>query len=459
VVGLSRLEVLDPVLRFLPEVDKPRRHLAFKEKFGWTVGVLVLYFVLLQIEVYGVSAGSLDYFGALRAVLAGSHGSILALGIGPIVTASIVLQLLVGGKIIDLDMAEAEDRALFQGTQKLLTIILCFFEGVVYAFSGMYEVMPNAVWIVALQLALGGILVMFLDEVVSKWGVGSGVGLFIAAGVSTTIVQGSINFLPDPYSGGQISGAIPAFIASVLRGAPQIWRPVLPSMVSLFFTLVVFLVVVYAESLKVEIPLSYSRVGIRGKYPIRFAYASVIPLILTMALFANIRLWAGVLSSRGITLLGEVENNLVVSGPAKYFQHPGDLFTHYMDPGYLVHTAVYVLLVVACCVVFALLWVQLTNIGPREVAKQIHSSGMHIPGFRRDRRIIEEVLNRYIPTVTVLGAIFVGLLASFADLTDAIGSGTGVLLTVGIIHQMYQEIREEQGAEMFPMIRNLLGRR
>jgi preprotein translocase subunit SecY len=455
---LSRLEIIDPILRFLPEVDKPRRHVSFKEKFMWTGGVLILYFALLQINIYGVTPESLDMFGALRAVLAGSAGSILALGIGPIVTSSIVLQLLVGGKILDLDMSQPSDRALFQGTQKLLTIILCVFEGIVYTMSGVYGATEGVFWLVVLQLALGGILVMFLDEVVSKWGIGSGVGLFIAAGVSQTILQGSINPLLDRDSG-LIAGAIPAFIQSILKGNPEIWRAGrLPSMVSVFFTFIVFLIVVYAESLKVEIPLSYSRVGMRGKYPIRFTYASVIPLILTMALFANFRLWAGVLSSRGIQILGRVEGGNAVSGLARYLQHPGDIFNYGGTPGYGIHALFYVLLVVACCVLFALLWVELTNIGPKEVAKQIHSSGMHIPGFRKDRRIIERILGRYIPAVTVLGGIFVGLLASFADLTNAIGSGTGVLLTVGIVYQIYQEIQKEQAAEMFPIVKDFLGR-
>jgi preprotein translocase subunit SecY len=76
---LSRLEVIDPILRFLPEVVKPNRHVSFKEKFLWTSGVLVLYFALLSIDVYGVAEQTLDIFGALRAVLAGSQGSILAL--------------------------------------------------------------------------------------------------------------------------------------------------------------------------------------------------------------------------------------------------------------------------------------------------------------------------------------------------------------------------------------------
>ncbi len=96
--------------------------------------------------------------------------------------------------------------------------------------------------------------------------------------------------------------------------------------------------------------------------------------------------------------------------------------------------------------------------GPRDVARQIHASGLHIPGFRKDIRVIERVLKRYIPAVTVIGGAFVGLLASFADLTNALGSGTGVLLTVGIVYQLYQEIQREQAAEMFPVIREFLGR-
>jgi preprotein translocase subunit SecY len=91
------------------------------------------------------------------------------------------------------------------------------------------------------------------------------------------------------------------------------------------------------------------------------------------------------------------------------------------------------------------------------VAKQLHSGGMQIPGFRGDIRIIEKVLNRYIPAVTLMGGLAVGLLAAFGDLTGCLGGGTGVLLTVGILYRLYEEMAKEQLFEVHPMLRKIMG--
>jgi preprotein translocase subunit SecY len=84
-------------------------------------------------------------------------------------------------------------------------------------------------------------------------------------------------------------------------------------------------------------------------------------------------------------------------------------------------------------------------------------SGMQIPGYRRSGRPIEAVLKRYIPVVTVLGGIIVGLVASFADFFGAFGTGTGILLSVGIIYQYYELLMKERAAEMYPAFRRILG--
>ena len=124
---MSALEVLEPIFKFIPEVKSPVHREEFNEKLKWTAIVLVLYFFLTQIPLYGVSAASIDQFAQLRAVMAGSFGSILTLGIGPIVTASIVLQLLVGSNLLDLDLSSHKDKSQFQATQKVLSIIFTLF--------------------------------------------------------------------------------------------------------------------------------------------------------------------------------------------------------------------------------------------------------------------------------------------------------------------------------------------
>jgi len=443
-------EALLPIFSFLPQVKSPTYRVPFKEKLKWTGVILILYFVLCQIPLFGLSDISVDQFAQLRAVMAGSFGSIMTLGIGPIVSASIILQLLVGGKIINLDLSQAEDKALFQGTQKLLAIIFTLFEGIVLVITGSLQAAsPELIWIMILQITIGGILIIFLDEVISKWGFGSGVGLFIAAGVSSQIITGAFNPLSTPVSPDVPSGAIPQFIYLLTTSQPDF--TVLIPIISL---IVVFLVVVYAESLRVEIPLSFGGVkGARGKYPLKFIYASNMPVILTSALLLNVQLFAAVFQKIGFPILGNIENGQAVNGLAYYLTTP-NLSTVMTNPlGVIFYAVVFI----TACIIFAWLWVELSNIGPKAVAKKLHGMGMQIPGHRSSRTHFERILKKYIPAITVMGGAFVGLLAFGADLTGALGGGTGVLLTVGIVYKLYEEIAQEQLMDMHPMLRNFLG--
>ncbi len=444
------IEKLEPIFTLLPQVGSPTYRVPFKEKLKWTGIILILYFILGQVALFGLSATAVDQFAALRAVLAGSFGSIITLGIGPIVSASIILQLLVGGKIIKLDLSQPRDKVIFQGTQKLLAIIFTVFEGAVLVLTGaLSPSSPELVWILILQITIGGILIIFLDEVVSKWGFGSGVGLFIAAGVAQTIVVGSFNFLSSPTSPGVPSGAIPHFIYTLTTSQPDF-----SLLIPVFAVIVVFLVVVYAESMRVEIPLSYGGVkGARGKYPLKFIYASNMPVILASALLLNVQLFATLFQKLGIPIFGTYSNGKAVSGLALWLTTP-TLSMIFTNP---LQVLFYAVVFVGICILFAWLWVELSGIGPKQVSKQLYQMGMQIPGFRSNRGQFERILKKYIPAITIMGGAFVGLLAFGADLTGALGGGTGVLLTVGIVYKLYEEIAQEQLMDMHPMLRRFLG--
>jgi preprotein translocase subunit SecY len=445
------LEKLQPIFSIIPQVRSPIQRLSFRDKIKWTGIILILYFALTNISLFGLSSAAVDQFGALRAVMAGSFGSILTLGIGPIVSASIILQLLVGGKILNLDLSRHEDKALFQGTQKLLAIIFTLFEAAVLVLAGAVPPSdPSFTALLVAQITLGGIAIIYMDEVVSKWGFGSGVGLFIVAGVSQQILVGAFNFLPAATSPGVPSGKIPQFIYLLTTGAPDFTL-----LIPIFATIIVFLIVVYAESMRIEIPLSYGGVkGARGKYPLRFIYASNMPVILTSALLLNVQLFASVFQKIGFPILGQVSNGQAINGIAYYLTTPTSLSILLTDP---LKVLIYAIVFLGSCVLFAWLWVELSGIGPKQVAKQLHQMGMQIPGQRSSRAHFERILKRYIPGITVLGGLFVGLLAFGADLTSALGGGTGILLTVGIVYRLYEEIAQEQLMDMHPMLRKFLG--
>lgn len=451
-------ERLSPLFRFLPEVDIPKRHIPFKEKITWSAIILIIYYLLGEIPLYGMTQTAQDQFGYFKAVLASEAGTLVTLGIGPVVMAGIFMQLFQGADILHFDLSSHEGKALFQGTQKSLAIFLCVFEAAMYVWSGAFG-RPDAPvrTFLVVQMAFGAFMVLLMDEVVTKWGFGSGISLFIAGGVAKDIFWKMFSFLEVEEFPGQFVGAIPDFIRSIIAGTPTWTRTGLPDMVQVMFTVLIFLVVVYAESMRVEIPLSYGRFkGVRGRYPIRFIYASVIPVILTSAMIASANLVTRMLTSRfGLAFLGTFDSQGNPEGGLMYYlSSPVGLGQVVEDP---IRATTYLAIMVGGCILFATLWIELTNMGPKAVAERLQESGMQIPGFRRDPRIVEKVLNRYIPKVTIMGGATIGLLASFANFTNALGTGTGILLTVGIVYRLYEDLMREQMSEMFPALRSFLG--
>lgn len=455
----SKLYALEPIIHKLPEVRSPKRHIPFKEKFIWSGLALIIYLVMSQIPLFGIGEEAINYFGQLQYVLASRAGTLMQLGIGPIVTSGIIMQLLVGANLINLDLHDSRDKALFTGTQKILAILVGAFQASAFVLSGALvprEDFAAAIPFMILQLVVGVIVVLYMDELVSKYGFGSGISLFIAGGVSSMVFWQAFN-PTQVQGGGAIGGAIPNFIVALGKGTPSalrqaFFRPGIPNMMGVIATIIVFLIVIYAVNMRIEIPLSYSRYGgMRGRYPIKFLYASVIPVILSTVVFTNVSILARV---TGFSFLGRFEGNTVVGGLYYYLTSPNGIGQLTAQP---LRALVYLPVLTVFCMGFAWLWVQMTNMGPSDVADQLKRSGMSIPGFRRDTRIMEKMLARYIKPVTLLGGAFVGILAASADFLGALSSGKGILLAASIIYRLYREIAKEQLSEMFPAARRLLG--
>ncbi|MEI6795785.1 MAG: preprotein translocase subunit SecY [Methanomassiliicoccales archaeon] len=518
----SRLYKLKPLTDRLPAVKKPEGHVHFRTKMLWVILILVFYFVMTNIMLYGLDQSkTLDIFAQYRAILAGAQGSLMHLGIGPIVTASIIMQLFVGAKIIKLDLTDKEDKSVYQSSQKFLVIVMILVEAIPQVFgylvpssglvSGLNTVFGSggaingasmAQVIIIMQLFAGSYIVFLMDEVVSKWGIGSGISLFIAAGVAQALFTGTLNAEAStptqPLSASNPpAGTIPKVLyllgttpAGGMTGGGyeklllQNPNPV----IALVGTIVIFLIVAYVESVRIELPLSHGNArGARGRYPIKLIYASNIPVILMSALLANVAMFTLLLWSnpglRQIPLIGgqnwlgwyQTGSTTASGGLAWYLSMPrgvGGWLLPILDPSrygglaqghdslqIIIHVCVYVGVMVVGSVLFAKFWIMTTNMGPEAVAKQIESSGMQIPGFRRDPRVLKRVLERYIPVVTVISGAFVGALAAGADMIGTVGnaSGTGLLLTVGIMIQFYEAIGREQMMEMHPVLRGFFG--
>jgi len=509
----SLLFKFKPLIERWPAVAKPEGHVNFRSKLLWTLTCLILYYVLTNVTIYGLSSNVIDLFSQYRFIMAGASGSIMHLGIGPIVTASIILQLFVGAKIIKLDLTKQEDKAIYQGFQKVLVIIMIFVEAIPQIFGYLKPTdalvgMVGTGWadaIIVIQLVIGALLVFFMDELISKWGIGSGISLFIAAGVSQAIFTGLFNWLPVGNATSLSltnppAGVIPGtyyYITNLNLGDLTSWGyqtifvgnariGYQNAIVPLLGTIFIFLLVVYAESTRIELPLAHGGVrGARGRYPIRLIYASNIPVILMAALLANINMFALLLYQSDLPLLGhqwwigyypsdpttgQLLTTTAAGGGAWYLSGPNGV-TSWLLPilsggdgmhsslQYALKVIIYLTVLIVGSILFAKFWIETTDMGPAAVARQIQSSGMQIPGFRRDPRVLRKVLERYIPIVTVIGGAAVGALAGFANLIGTVGnaSGTGLLLTVGILIHLYEDIAKEQAMEMHPVLRGFFG--
>lgn len=456
------LKIFEPIIKLLPEVEAPTAKPALKQRLMWTGFALVIFAILGVIIPFGTAPTQQGGFlSQLQLITASKIGTLATLGIGPIVMASIILQLLAGAKVISINFQDPEQKRLFQGLQKLGAFAFCFFEAGIYVTSGFVPAMPGFLNVIALiaQLALAGILLVYLDELVSKYGIGSGVGLFIAAGVSFTIFWQAFSWV-TPAGTGTYVGLVPQLLQGIMSGEVR-EAAVFP----LVFTILVFLVVVFAEATKIEVPLTFGKIrGFGARYPLKFLYVSNIPVIFAAALLANVQLWGVAMDGFGFPLLGHFENNQPVSGIAMYVKAPyGQLSTPTQvgitlsSPDILLNILVFTIIMLVFCVVFGRFWVEMSNMGPKQVASQLQSVGLHVPGFRRDPRVIEMVLERYIPMLTIVGSLGVGLIAVLADLTGALGTGTGLLLTVGIIYRIYEELAAQQAFEMMPQLKGIFG--
>jgi preprotein translocase subunit SecY/protein transport protein SEC61 subunit alpha len=471
VIALRFLELFKPISRVIPEVKPPERKVSFQNRLIWTFLALLIYYIMSEIPLYGIpiTSGG-DSYTTYRVIFASTRGTLMELGIGPIVTAGLIIQLLAGSDLISFDRSSSEDRGLFTTASKFFSIVMIIVQASLYIISGQYGTATlTKSLIIFAQLLFAGLIIMLLDELIQKgWGIGSGISLFIVGGIAANVWWMSFSFMNYD---GRAYGAIIAFFQGIFSGMPVLeWfyrSNGAPDMVGFFTTIAVFLFVIYVEGMRVELPISHSMYrGYRGRMPIKLLYVSNIPVILAYALFENFKIlgqfvwsrWNVSNDSNWLNWFGTFQYSsngqaTATGGLVYYITSPGTLQNVLNSP---VRAIVYALIVITFCVIFSVTWLEIGGLGAEDMADQLLASGMQIPGFRRNRQPIVTLLNRYIPTITIIGGAIVGALAAFSDFFGVFGSGTGALLAVSILYQYYQTMVQEQVADLYPFLRGAL---
>ncbi len=453
--------VFKKLIENLPEVKGPKEKPSFGNRLKWTIFMLIFFFILSNIPLYGLSENALSQFEYLSIILGASFGSVMSLGIGPIVTASIVLQLLLGAGLVNINVKTHEGKRLYQGIQKMTAIFFTIFEALIYVLMRGLEASPGLEFILIFQLFLGGLAVILMDEVIGKYGFGSGISLFIVGGVAWQLCVRTFNFI-GPEKTIQPIGKIPVLITSIINSDAI---GAISALVAIIATILIFLIVIYVQSIKVEIPLSFGRVrGFGIRWPLSFLYTSNIPVILTAALHANFQLFATLAqkATGHATFLGGFNSSgVITSGLVYWISAPsGGILDSIITGSFswimLIQSLGYIIFMVLGSIMFSIFWMKTSGMDAQSQAKQLSASGMGVPGFRKDNRIFESILERYILPLTIMGGAAVGLLAALADITGALVRGTGLLLSVMIIYKMYEEIAQQYAMDSNPIAKKMI---
>jgi len=469
--GVRFLDLVKPFTPILPEIIAPERKIPFNQRVMWTAVTLLIFLVMSQIPLYGiVSSDSSDPLYWLRMMLASNRGTLMELGISPIISSGMVFQLLAGSQMIDVNLDLKADRELYQTAQKLFAIIISIGQATVYVATGMYglpsELGAGICLLLVLQLVVAGVIVILLDELLQKgYGLGSGISLFIATNICEGIMWRA--FSPTTINTGrgpEFEGAVIALVHLLFSWSNKtralkeaFYRQNLPNVMSLLATLAIFCAVIYLQGFRVEIPVKSSKFrGQRGSFPVKLFYTSNMSIMLQSALTSNVFLVSQMLYNRFpenilIKLLGVWEHKegsaqlFAVSGLAYYISPPLNLTDALLDP---IHTAIYVVFMVTACATFSRVWLDVSGSGPKDVAKQLKEQNMVIAGHREQS--MHKELKRIIPVAAAFGGACIGLLSVVSDLIGALGSGTSILLAVTIIYGYY-EMAAKEGSSLAGM--------
>jgi len=471
------IDLLGKVSYYLPSVKKPERRPSLYERLAWTGAVLLMFLIMGNVPLFGIPQQAvIEQLSVYTLIFGARNGTLMQLGISPIVTAGIILEVLVGAKIIELDLTDPEQREKFTAAQKGLALILAIVEATAYAVSSFglrIRLTPEQQILAIIQLVFASMIVMLFDELLQKgWGIGSAISLFILTNVAEAVTWSMFSIAPSTIPAeGTYYGVIPELVNRIFTGnvIGIFVRKNLPDLLGLISTIAFMLLLIYLHGVRVEIPIAIQRYrGVRSKIPLNFLYVSNVPVLLFSIFIADYLFFVQIIWSQFnrtntnffLNLLGTfevLENGHVVptGGLAYYLSLRGGILTVLEDP---LRAVVYTILLIAAAILFGLMWVEVSGMSPRDQAENLVKSGMNIPGLRLGSvKTLERFLAKYIYPLALLSSIVVGVIAASATILGVFGGGMGILLAVGIIYQYYQIIAYERALETYPLLKRLIG--
>jgi len=400
-----------------------------RKKILFVLGALVVFRFLSNIPIPAAINGNLEGLLAKNSILGfmnllnggGLNSiSIMMLGVSPYITASIIMQLMtmMSDKIKAMyhEEGEAGKKKFIQISRKL-TIVLALLQGfglLMYLKSqgfiaslSSFELLTNLIIIVA-----GSVLLMWIGELITEFGIGNGVSLIIFAGIvaslPTTVAQLATQFS---------SANIPLFLAFLVAAVVLIAG-----------------IVIMTEAER-PVPVTYAKQvrgqktygGVSTYLPLRVNQAGVIPIIFALSVLVFPQMLASFFST-----VDNVTLQLVASSINNFLNN------------IFYKSIIYFVLVFA----FTFFYTAVT-FDPNSIAENLQKNGAFIPGIRPGRST-SEFLAKILTRITLVGAVFLGAIAVLPFIMVAITNnqsmslgGTAVLIVVSVVIDLIKKIEAQ----------------
>lgn len=482
---LTAVRLLDLVKFFspvLPEIELPDENISLDEKVIFTVGAGLL-FILSQIPIYGLVKDAplqmADPFAALRPLFAMEQGSLLELGLLPVLTAAFVWQIAAGAKWLKVNFNYRLDRELFQSAQKLTAVALSAAFALALIASGYYDNVIRgfadgsnygAYALIFVQIFGWSVIMTLLVEVIDKgYGFGSGVLCFVALNAATGLVRDVVGLElvsaapgAEPQTYGVLAYLAKSFFSmefSTIKNALVgiFTRSDVPNIGSVLVAVATGLATIILQNYRVELSVRSNKArGSSNVYPIRLLYTGALPVLYAFTVLANAQVFlhfaaklvqpfhpfaASVLESTN-------DAGQVVSGLAFYLSPPASLTSSVLSP---IRAVVYSAAVLVISTAFAQFWSYVSGSSPKDIAKQFKEQSIIIAG-KRDVSVAKE-LSKFVPVASVTGAFVLAALALFGELVGASGKtvsvAVGVCAAFAILEEFMMDLQQSGGNSQF----------
>lgn len=484
------LDLVKFFLPILPEVELPIEKVSFDERIVYTVGGAII-FLLGQLPIYGLKPDAQFYindpFYSFRSIFAMEKGTLLELGLLPIITAGFIWQLAAGLRLINVNLGLRYDRELFQTAQKLTAFILAvcyageliasgYYDNAIRGYDPLKDSIPFGSYaLIFTQIASWSWISTLLVEIFDKgYGFGSGALCFLALQSATSFIADVLGLQVIPIINSNKTESLGALVNlirnfklfSPSQTASAIWnaftRVQLPNLTQFYIAALSIAVFIALQNFRIEIPIRSTKVrGMNNVFPIRLLYTGGLPVLFAFAAIMNLQVFAysftTLLSKVGapeflIPLLAKYEtspvsNNLILkSGVFSYFVGSASLFQSLLSP---IRTVVYSASIIILAVWFANKWSFMSGSAPKDIAQQFKDQGISISG-KRDVSVTKE-LARVIPVASVSGAFLLAATCCIGEILGGLGKGVAAIIGVsaafGVLEEVMMEYQQSGGSQ------------